>query len=629
MHIDPALQALIGQSAQGTPDAARQTYAGKDPATTDSTAESKGSQLPVCDFEPPFPNSVPDVCMESSVDKRSRESPDSTLKPEHKSLKTSGVAVATEEEPIVYVTCATTATTDRQPDIEPQTIRWNVKEKTEVRPTMWQLYHSSPAWKLKTCVDAMKVRPVDLPSLAQTTGVSFASDELVEMAAHCFEKIIAEMEQDDTSQQVISRFAEASTKDLASNDQPTSSDAAAAKSEPATEAVPTKQPDAVASEEKTNTSDRSEPVREQPKEWVDRVVSAGHSILWPQSTTVAIGPTLLTGVKLGEEDRLVDDLMDWERKLENANLDNHVQFLQNAQLTVSNHPMEATAWENGFLPEAQGLPSDQLDQRIRGLLPPLAFIVSRPRQPIAAGEELLCRFDAAIRPYWLRGWQSGFGGYTKVYEYTVDGTTRRRYSVAHVVRPRTSPTNACLCFTLMSKLPEHKPWKRAAGEKDPSRSIILDLQEHCDWKMPATVMMHTKEVHLSLDDNMQIQCLPVYRTDRPKWAYRKVPKVTKFRNFDRLPAWCRKPQAMTYQFCAEDMTKNVIVPNLMAEDRAHLHDHGMLPPESSARDRHCIMCPVRRVHPNSFHAVYATIGVILGAAIKLTLEEYVPVTCRS
>ena len=85
------------------------------------------------------------------------------------------------------------------------------------------------------------------------------------------------------------------------------------------------------------------------------------------------------------------------------------------------------------------------------------------------------------------------------YEYTVDGTTRRRYSVAHVVRPRTNTTNACLCFTLMSKLPEHKPWKRAAGEKDPSRSIILDLQEECDWKMPATVMMHTNEIQLSLD----------------------------------------------------------------------------------------------------------------------------------
>ena len=258
---------------------------------------------------------------------------------------------------------------------------------------------------------------------------------------------------------------------------------------------------------------------------------------------------------MGNEDYLVDDLMDWERRLENANLDNHRQFLRNAHLAESNHPMEATAWENGFVPEAEGIPSDQLDQRIEGSLPPLAFMVSRPRQPIAAGKELPCRFDAAVRPYWLRDWQSGFGGYTKVYEYTVDGTTWSRYSVAHVVRPRTSTTNACLCFTLLSSPPEKKPWKRAAGEKDPSRGIILDLHEVRDWKMPATVMLHNNEIQLSPDDDSLIQCLPVYKTDRPKWSYRKVPKVTRFRNFDRIPSWCRKPQGMNYRLCAEDLTK--------------------------------------------------------------------------
>ena len=309
MHIDPALQALIDQSVQVASNAASQTYAGKDPATSDSTAESKGSQLPVCNFEPPFPTSVPDVCMESSVDKRSRESPDSTLKPEHKSLKTSGVAVATEEGPIVFGTSAITATTADQSEIEPQTIRWNVKEKTEVRPTMWRFHHSSPAWKLKICIDAMKVRPVDLSSLAQTTSVKFASVELVEMAVHCLEEITAEMKkdeskdscatsssfnyktkEDETSQQVTSGSAEASTEDQVSGDQPTSSDAAAPKSESTTEVVSTQQQDAVASEEKTNTRDQCEPAREQPKAWVDRVVSAGHSILWPQSTTLSMGP---------------------------------------------------------------------------------------------------------------------------------------------------------------------------------------------------------------------------------------------------------------------------------------------------------------------------------------------------
>ena len=73
--------------------------------------------------------------------------------------------------------------------------------------------------------------------------------------------------------------------------------------------------------------------------------------------------------------------------------------------------------------------------------------------------------------------------------------------------------------------------------------------------------------------------------------------MTKFRNFDRLPSWSRKPQAMTYQFCAEDMTKTVIVPNLPAEERDDLLNHGIHPEESAARDKHCIMCPVRRGSP--------------------------------
>ena len=41
----------------------------------------------------------------------------------------------------------------------------------------------------------MKVRPVDLSSLAQETGVKFASAELVEMAVHCLDEITAEDEE--------------------------------------------------------------------------------------------------------------------------------------------------------------------------------------------------------------------------------------------------------------------------------------------------------------------------------------------------------------------------------------------------------------------------------------------------
>ena len=66
---------------------------------------------------------------------------------------------------------------------------WKVKEKSEVRPVMWRLHHSSPAWKLKVCIEAMKARPIDLTTLAQETGVQFASAELVETAANCLDEI--------------------------------------------------------------------------------------------------------------------------------------------------------------------------------------------------------------------------------------------------------------------------------------------------------------------------------------------------------------------------------------------------------------------------------------------------------
>ena len=195
--------------------------------------------------------------------------------------------------------------------------------------------------------------------------------------------------------------------------------------------------------------------------------------------------------------------------------------------------------------------------------------------------QLVTRFDANVRPYWLRDWQSGFGGYTKVYEYQVQGQTMRQYSVAHVVRPRTPTTDACLCFTLMSKLPDKKVWKRSTGQRDPSRSTILDLQEAHNWRMSATVLTPCENIAATLDDNTQVQWLPVSKSDYPKWTCRKVPKVTSFRNFGRIPLWCRRPQEMTYRLC--------IVQSLPDEEKDDLLSRGILPHESSARDRHCVM----------------------------------------
>ena len=45
------------------------------------------------------------------------------------------------------------------------------------------------------------------------------------------------------------------------------------------------------------------------------------------------------------------------------------------------------------------------------------------------------------------------------------------------------------------------------------------------------------------------------------------------------------------------MTKTTLVPALSEEDRKALLEDGVLPPESSAKDRFCVMCPVKRGSP--------------------------------
>ena len=93
-----------------------------------------------------------------------------------------------------------------------------------------------------------------------------------------------------------------------------------------------------------------------------------------------------------------------ESKLESADLEGHKEFLKKAMLPVRDSPFEVIAWENGFVPEALGFPTDKLEH------------------PAAA-----------------------------------------------------------------------------------------------------------------LDDDMQAQCLPVFQVDKPQWTYRKVPKVSSFRSFARIP----------------------------------------------------------------------------------------------
>ena len=139
--------------------------------------------------------------------------------------------------------------------------------------------------------------------------------------------------------------------------------------------------------------------------------------------------------------------------------------------------------------------------------------------------------------------------------------------------------------------------EEASWPKGSIKEHSPDMKQALEWRLPATVLNIGDDIAENLTEDLQVQCLPVPKSNSPKWVYRTLPKVTNFGTFGRIPAWGRKPQRMTYHLCAENTTKNCIVPNLPEDEKDDLLTHGILPPSSSARDKHCVMCPVRRGSP--------------------------------
>ena len=615
MHIDSALQALLNPGG-GPP--AGQTGVRYDlgvPIKVNAADQPMGSHE--CASGVPFPDSVEDVSMESGTDKRSRESPDSTLKPEGKSLKTSETT-----------TVQTTTDTDEMStaeSVKPSNVTKRPKTVSEVKSLMQEVHNRMPAWKADKILETRKANQVDLAALGEATGILFESQDMLSKAVLYLDRLRKKKtnEEDadlDASGTSDTHSSESRNQDngenIRSDDQkeksasaaPTGNAAAAPEtvgdskgtssqeqeSASKASAYTSEQQGEPASKSGSTYEEKQKPSPESHEEWFNRVTKRGQDVLLPP---VGSGrcPTLLTGVQPFDLKSL--ETFGWKDKLETADLEKHSDYLRERHFVALPHPLEATAWENGFVPETHGLPSGELEPRMLPLLPQLSHMVSAPRQPVAASHALLTRFDANVRPYWLRDWQSGFGGFTKVYEYQWEDETRRMYSVAHVIRPRTPTTEACLCFSLLRALPTSKPWKRPTGQKDSSRSILLDLKSSLNWQLPATVLDLGNDIAKDLTDDQQVQCLPVARSSTPKWAYRALPKVKDFRTFGKIPACGMKPQKMTYHVCAENITKHFIVPNLPEDDREALLVGGALPALSSARDRHCVMCPVRRGSP--------------------------------
>ena len=89
---------------------------------------------------------------------------------------------------------------------------------------------------------------------------------------------------------------------------------------------------------------------------------------------------------------------------------------------------------------------------------------------------------------------------------------------------------------------------------------------------------------------MQVQGLPVPRSETPQWMSRKVLKASSFRSFKGIPTWCRKPQALTYRLCAEIITRSGISHHFLKKRGAR---DRVLPRASCAKGRSCVMCLVR------------------------------------
>ena len=181
MQIDSALQALLTPSAPVSSGQKDLKYDLGTPANLDSADQPMGSNECACGTAAPFPDSAEDVTMDSGVDKRSRESPDSTLKPEGKSLKTS------EAAPTVAATDAVEA--QKTENVKPSTMTKRPTTIPEAKSLMWEVHHRMPAWKADKLIESLKSEEVDLAALGEVTGILFESKEMWCDAVQYLEKI--------------------------------------------------------------------------------------------------------------------------------------------------------------------------------------------------------------------------------------------------------------------------------------------------------------------------------------------------------------------------------------------------------------------------------------------------------
>ena len=369
MHIDEALQVMIDQLARNSAGTAVPSSHSNAQSVPSAAVVDKGSNMSSSFSASHSPGSSEDVSMETSVDKRSRESPDTTSKPDGKSLKTSESASPSPARHDTSGTCAADTlmhdvSVEQEVTSKPPTIRRKANDASEARLLTRQMHQRIPAWKLKMCVEALNARPIDHARVTEVTEIQYASDELVAVAAQCLADLARESESasDPTGHDSAVTAAHSQTEkdstDVGQAPQEPEKEPEGAAEAPGAQsaedkshnktgeqratAQSSKQPtsstaaptqDATASLGKTTSEhddDEDEADKVARHDWATRFLTGDHDLLWPSGPVSSTCPTLLTGLKMDTSDHLIDSLMEWERKFESADLEKHKQFLQEA-----------------------------------------------------------------------------------------------------------------------------------------------------------------------------------------------------------------------------------------------------------------------------------------------------------
>ena len=216
-----------------------------------------------------------------------------------------------------------------------------------------------------SCLEGADARPIDLARITEVTEIQFASDELV-VVAQCRADLARESESTNESTEHTSTASAAP-----SQAEKESVDAGQAPHEPENE------PEGATEALGVQTDEDKSHIRagEQCATAQSSAQPTSSTEAPTQDATASLGRTTSESADKSEAEQqdstTVSNSCEQEGSDESADLEKHKQFLQEAKLPVCDSPLEATAWKNGFVPEAKGIPSDQLELRTQGSLPPL------------------------------------------------------------------------------------------------------------------------------------------------------------------------------------------------------------------------------------------------------------------